>query len=347
MKKHISLAAAALMTVGALGAQTSQGAAQPGKPSAYGNSSQGTARPADDPILSNGSSDETVSPAAAPTAQPTPTAPSQAYTAPVKAANPDAGIVEVPVPDETAAPASTQPRPALKTHIYNPDADIVTSVPMVPNQLPQGTPFHARLVEQISADTVTPGTPFTAQLTMDVIHMGRTVIPAGSYIHGRVTDVSAGRRIGGQSVIRLTPDEVVLPDSTHYRFRGIVTQTAGSNTKTDAEGYVVNREHAGRTAAEYGMTAGSGAVIGAVVAGPVGAGVGGAIGAGVMTVHWLRERNAAVLPAGSHVTFGLSSALELTPSAIVAGSTPTMSQAEAPSATGTPASTYVEPKVVN
>ena len=331
MIRQVTLAAAAILSVGAIGAQSTQTA----KPSAYGSPSQGVAKPAEEPILANPESD---APATQP--QPAPAAPK----ASAASTNPDAGIVEVPGPDESAAPVRTAAQPVLKSHVYNPDADIVTSVPQSPNQLPEGTPFHARLVEEISADTVTPGTPFTAQLTLDIVHMGRTVIPAGSYIHGRVTDVSAGRRIGGQSTIRLTPDEVVLPDSTHYRFRGIVTQTAGSNTRTDAEGYVINRDHAGRTAAEYGLSAGSGAVLGAVVAGPVGAGVGGAIGAGVMTVHWLRERNAAVLPAGSQVTFGLSSALELTPSSAAA---PAMSTNNGPTTHAVPSSAYVEPQVVN
>ena len=331
MIKPVTLAAAALLSVGAIAAQSTQT-----KPSAYGDANQGVAKPADEPILASPDSSAPVS-----QPQPLPAAPARAQaTAPVVDPN---GIVEVPVPDESA-PARTSTQPALKSHVYNPDAEIVTSVPLSPNQLPEGTPFHARMVEEISADTVTPGTPFTAQLTLDVIHMGRTVIPAGSYIHGRVTDVSAGRRIGGQSTIRLTPDEVVLPDGTHYHFRGVVTQTAGSNTRTDAEGYVINRDHGARTAAEYGLSAGSGAVIGAVVAGPVGAGVGGAIGAGVMTVHWLRERNAAVLQAGSHVTFGLSSALELTPSA---ATTPAVSNNNVPPTMSVPSSSYVEPKTIN
>ena len=250
MIRPVTLAAAALLSAGALVAQTSQA----GKPSAYGSPSQGVARPADEPILANIETDAAqVPPQTAPATQAAPpqVAPIQAapnQVAPrssAPAANPDAGIVEVPVPDEATPPVRTTAQPVLKSHVYNPDAEIVTSVPLSPNQLPEGTPFHARLVEQISAETVTPGTPFTAQLTLDIVHMGRTVIPAGSYIHGRVTDVSAGRRIGGQSTIRLTPDEVVLPDGTHYRFRGIVTQTAGSNTKTDAEGYVINRDHPG------------------------------------------------------------------------------------------------------
>ena len=359
MRKNISIAAAALLSASALAnAQSTQnsGTSSQAKPSAYIHSSSdpysGTASPSDAPILTN--QDNNAASVTQPAAQevvPTPAAaPRSAYVSPSNpspaAQDPDYGIVTTPVPDNSPAPSPALVGPTLKTHIYNPDADIVTSVPSDPNQLPEGTPFHARLVEELSADTITPGTPFTAQLMRDVVHMGRVVIPVGSYIHGRVTYVSSGRRIGGQSTMRLTPEEVILPDGTHYQFRGIVTQTAGSNTRTDSEGYVVNKDHLGRSAAELGMTAGSGAVIGAVVGGPVGAGVGTAIGAGVMTVHWLREKNAAVLPAGSFVTFGIRSPIMLSASATPA-STATYSPAPASETPVVPAPAYVEPKVVN
>jgi hypothetical protein len=323
--------------------QTTQGQGTNAKPSAYGSAYQGVSQPSDDQILVNPNANREATgnpPAVA--SQPVyvpPPPPAPVAQAP-RRIDPN-GIVEVPVADEPA-PTRTAEAPVLRTHGFNPDAEIVTAVPQSPNTLPEGTPFHARLVEQLSAETITPGTPFSAQLTQDVIHMGSVVIPAGSYVHGRVTYVSAGRRIGGQSTMRLRPEEVVLPDGTHYHFRGVVTQTVGSATKTNAEGEVVAKGHPVRTASEYGMSAGSGAVIGAVVGGPVGAGVGAGIGAGVMTVHWLREKNAAVLPAGSSVTFGLSTPISLTPSTITPGMAANSQVQAAP-----PVSTYVEPKVQN
>ena len=342
------LCVTALLSFTALaGAQTSsqanQGQGTTAKPSAYGNAYQGVSQPADEQIVTNPENNvpanSTIPAAAVPAPPPAPVYQTTAPAAPHRI-DPN-GIVEVPVADD-ATPSRPVEAPVLRSHIYNPDAEIVTSVPESPNTLPEGTPFHARLVEQLAADSITPGTPFSAQLTRDVIHMGSVVIPAGSYVHGRVTYVSAGRRIGGQSTMRLRPEEVVLPDGTHYHFRGVVTQTADPNTKTNAEGEVVAKGHPVRTASEFGMTTGSGAIVGAVVGGPIGAGVGAGIGAGVMTVHWLREKNAAVLPAGSSVTFGLSTPITLTPSPITPGMASNSQMQPAPSV-----STYVEPKVQN
>ena len=327
MKRYVSLTAAALLAMSAhAGAQTND------KPTPY----QGMAKPSADPIASDGGSLAYAPP-------PAPVTPAKPSSATKAAHNPDAEIVGSPLIDNEQSPESTWngKRIELTSHAYNPDADIVTAIPTAPNQIPEGTPFHARLLEKLAADTILPGTPFSAQMTNDVMHNGRVVIPIGSYIHGRVTFVSAGRRIGGQSTMRLTPEEVILPDGTHYHLRGIVTQTAGSNTKTDTEGYIVNRDHGVRTAAEYGMTAGSGAVIGAVVGGPIGAGVGSAVGAGIMTVHWLREKNAAILPVNSRITFGLSAPLTITQTAV--------SSMVEPAAPGSKPSavSYVEPRVQN
>jgi hypothetical protein len=255
--------------------------------------------------------------------------------------NPDAGIVEVPV---TNGPTTTT-SPKLLLHSADPDAGIVTSVDESPNVLPQGTPLHARLLDDISADQVTAGTPFTAQLTRDVTHMGAVIFPVGSYVHGRVAYVNVGRRITGQSSMKLRPEEVVLPDGTHYFFRGIVTQTAGSETRANAEGEIVAKGHPIRTASEYGMTAGSGAVIGGVVAGPVGALAGAGIGAGLMTVHVLRDRNVPVLNAGSMITFALSAPISLNTAPVSAAAVGTA--VNAPSQPTQAAPAYVEPKIQN
>jgi hypothetical protein len=332
-KTFFCAAAAALLSLATLAqAQT----AQPGntaKPSAYGSANQGVSQPSGEPILANGYTDASV--------------PANTNAVPAAPApqNPDAGIVEAPVPDD--APVAASNRTAMRSP-SNPDGDIVTVVEESPNELPQGTPLHARLVEEISADTVSPGAPFTARLTMDVIHMGAVVVPAGSYIHGRVAYVNVGRRIGGLSSMKLRAEEIVLPDGNHYSFRGIVTQTFGSGTRATSEGEIVNTSHPLKTTAEYGAAAGGGAIAGAVVGGPVGAGVGAGIGAGLMTVHWLRARNAPVLPAGSGITFALSTPINLT---VAPAATPQASmvppQAAVQTSTPPPVSTYVEPKVQN
>jgi hypothetical protein len=228
--------------------------------------------------------------------------------APAAKSNPDAGIIEAPLPPA----AVLQPRNS-EALTDNTDAGIVTSVPAPANALPEGTVFKVRILDDIDAASTKAGTPFKAQLAQDIMRNGRVVVPVGSELHGRVVFATAGNRMNGGSVLHLRPDEFVLPDGTRYHLHAEVIETVGSDTKTKGEGNIVANEHGKRTIAELGMGAGSGAIVGAVVGGGVGAVVGTAVGAGVVTAHWLRTNWSANLPAQSTLVFSLTDPMLLTP----------------------------------
>jgi len=237
-------------------------------------------------------------------------APAAVTPAPAKVANPDYGIVEAPAGTASGAPVQA---PALQGRTNNPDGDIVTGLP-AGNQLLSGTPIHARLDQQISSRENGIGTLFSAQVTSDVTQNGRVIVPTGSIVHGRVTHADYGHRISGAASLRLLANEIVLPDGTRYSIRAVPSQTSrGSNTKVNGEGTVLSKDHPKRVAVEYGVGAGSGALLGAKLAGPTGAIVGAGIGLGVVTAHTLLKNSAAVLPAGSEITFGLTQPMLLTP----------------------------------
>jgi hypothetical protein len=286
------------------------------KPSPY----EGTSAPPASDVIRATESPAIVPPAAAP-ALPPPAAPAvkQAPAATTHAAtdNPDDGIVTVPVTTtETGAPAQT---PGLQTRhtqtrLYNPDADIVTSVPLPDNALVAGTAIHTRLDREISSRENGAGTLFTAQVAQDVVQNGRVIIPTGSVVHGRVMHADYGRRISGHASLRLLADEVVLPDGMRYNLTAVPSMTARSTgTKVNSEGTIQTRDNPKTLAAQYGIAGGAGAATGAVLGGPVGAIVGTSIGVGVITTHFLVNRQAAVLPAGSALTFGLTQPMQLTP----------------------------------
>jgi hypothetical protein len=244
------------------------------------------------------------------TTEQAPVTPPVAAPAPAPAAksNPDAGIIETPLPPA----AALRPRNA-EAFNDNTDAGIVTYVPGPANALPEGTIFRVRMLEEIDAASTKAGTPFRAQLAQDILRNGRVVVPVGSELHGRVVYATAGSRMNGGSVLHLRPEEFVLPDGTRYHLHAEVIDTVGSDTKTKGEGNIVANEHGKRTIAELGMGAGSGAVLGAVVGGGVGAVVGTAVGAGVVTAHWLRTNWSANLPAESTLVFSLTDPMFLTP----------------------------------
>ncbi|MGC1781104.1 MAG: hypothetical protein WA708_01135 [Acidobacteriaceae bacterium] len=192
------------------------------------------------------------------------------------------------------------------------DADIVTSVPSGPNQLPEGTALTVSLNQQLSTATTQPGAIFSARVVQPVMKNGRVVIPVGSIVTGRVTSVTSGRRITGGASIRLRPDEVNLPDGTRYFLHAEVYDMGNySKVKPDAEGNVVSVDHGKRTIAEAGLFGGGAAAAGFMIAGGPAAWAAGGAAAGYVGAHWLFENHQAILPKNSEVVFGLTQPMSL------------------------------------
>ena len=261
--------------------------------------------PANDSINTTEQAPATQAPAAAPAPAPAPAAKS----------NPDAGIIETPLPPSAGEyqPHSAALHPRNFDGSADKDDDIVTYVPGPANALPEGTVFKVRMLQDIDAGSTTANTPFRGTVAEDVMRNGKVVIPVGSEVRGRVVYASAGNRLNGGSVIHLRPDEFVLPDGTRYHMHAQVIDTVGSDTKVKGEGNIAANEHGKRTLAELGAGAGGGAIVGAAVGGGVGAVVGTAVGAGVVTAHWLRTNWSANLPAQSTVVFSLTDPMFLNP----------------------------------
>jgi hypothetical protein len=307
MKSRLILAGATLALTSAVAvAQTTA------KPSPYEGTSQ---PPASDVIRATDSL--AIAPVTTPPVLPPPAAvvkQAPATTRPAPVENPDYGIVEVPVTDQ---PGAATQSPSLQTRQgrpYNPDADIVSSVPLPHNALAEGTAIHTRLDNEISSRDNGVGTRFSAQVDRDVVQEGRVIIPTGSAVHGRVMHADYGRRISGHGSLHLLADEVVLPDGTHYSLSAVPSQTgSATRTKVNSEGTILSRDNPKTLTTQYAVAGGAGALTGAYFGGPVGAIVGTGIGVGVITAHFLINRQAAVLPAGSSLTFGLKQSMQLTP----------------------------------
>jgi hypothetical protein len=244
-------------------------------------------------------------------------APVVAPPPPPATSNPDAGIVETPLPP-SAAENTPHSSTALNTRNFdsskdNTDDGIVTYVPAPANALPEGTVFRVSMLQDIEAYSTTPGTPFSAKVTQDITRNGKVIVPAGSELHGKVVYASSASRLRGGSTLRLRADEFVLPDGTRYHVHAQVIDTEGSNTNAKGEGNIVPTAEVKRNLAILGAGAGGGAIVGAAIGGGVGAIVGSAIGAGAATTHWLLAERSANLPASSVVVFSLTDPMLMNP----------------------------------
>ncbi len=197
--------------------------------------------------------------------------------------------------------------------VADPDGQIVMSVEEVPGELREGTMLRARTRWAMSTATTEVGAKWTAELTSAVENRGRVVLPVGSVVEGRVTQVHGGRRISGAAMLHLEAKSVVLPDGTRYGMRAqlVDTDEGSADNRVDGEGTIKRREHGKETLAVVGGVTGAAAVAGALVGGGVGAAVGAGIGAGVGTIVWLKEDRQATLPAETMLVFSLLEPMEV------------------------------------
>jgi len=312
MNRPILVCALLLTVTAALGVQ---GASQ-------SNPYEGTSTPPSDDTITTSSAPDVKPPAARPAvpaqdqtqAQPQDQAQPQASSQPatskpaVNAADPDGGIVAV----EQNAPAPDQP--ALKTRKYaaDPDGDIVHPQPPRPGELEEGTTIRVELLDRLSTVSSERGEAFRSRVNADVLQGDTVLIPAGTEIDGRVSEVSSGHP-GGRGSMRLRPETMFLPNGKRYQLHADLSGTRGSKTRIGSEGAVLPESRLKRDGIEYGGAVGAGATTGAIMAGPAGALTGGLIGAGVVTAHLLVSHPQATLESGTTLEFTLSEPLQMSP----------------------------------
>ena len=238
--------------------------------------------------------------------------PSAAIPAPAPA---PAGEVYGPYVPYTGPKVASAP---VTSHAAKPvedprDAMIVVDVPEREGELRAGTRLKTKMISTLSTSTTVEGTKFTAVVTEPIERNGRVIIPVGSILDGRVTEVHGGMRISGSALLHLETNNVTLPDGTHYIVHAQVIDTGKSDFNVTDEGTLKKKGHTKETLAVMGGVTGAGAVSGAMIGGGVGAAVGAGIGAGVSTIIWLKQDRQATLDKDVQLVFSLTTPMVLTP----------------------------------
>jgi hypothetical protein len=150
----------------------------------------------------------------------------------------------------------------------------------------------------VASDKNSPGDLVVAELAEDVVVNGRTVLPAGSEVRGRVAVAVGSGRVKGRARLAVEFQEVVVKGHAHPIAAAPIDVTAKS-TK-------------GRDAKIAGGGAAAGALIGAIAGGGKGALKGGLIGGAAGGAAVLATKGSEVVfPAGSRRTIKLESSLRL------------------------------------
>jgi len=179
--------------------------------------------------------------------------------------------------------------------------------------LPAGTSVKVKLDNALTTFSSKSGDPFSARVTEAVLLDGKTVLPIGATVEGRVTQATEPRRIAGKPTIAIFPETVVLPSGERYLLNATLVDTSLRNgTDVNDEGQFKGKGHDGKDMTEIGMGTGGGMLVGGLIGGGKGVFIGGAVGATATVAHWLGKKNSAMLPAGTELVMELSRPLAMT-----------------------------------
>lgn len=179
--------------------------------------------------------------------------------------------------------------------------------------LPAGTAMKVKLEKRLSTASSQSGDPFSGRVTEAVVLAGKTVIPIGATVQGRVTKVNEPRRIAGKPTIGIFPETVVLPNGERYMLNAALVDTSlGHGTDVNEEGQFKGTGHDGKDLTEIGLGTGGGMLVGGLIGGGKGLLIGGTIGATATVAHWLGKHRSAEIPAGTELVLELSRPLAMT-----------------------------------
>jgi len=180
--------------------------------------------------------------------------------------------------------------------------------------LPEGTALKVKLENALTTFSNRSGDPFSGRVTEAVMLNGKSVIPIGATVQGRITRTSEPRRIAGKPTIALFPETIVLPSGERYMLNATLVDTSVRNgTDVTDEGQFKGKGHDGKDMIEIGMGTGGGMLVGGLIGGGKGVLIGGAVGATATVAHWLGKKNSTTLPAGTELVMELSRPLDMTP----------------------------------
>jgi hypothetical protein len=168
--------------------------------------------------------------------------------------------------------------------------------------VPQGTEIRLAMSEGVNSGTSQVGDRFTATLTDPVVVGNRVVLPAGSTVHGKVTEVVPAKKglKEKEGALAVSFDKVVTPSGRSASMSAELVSVATKSTK--------------KTAGIIGGSAAGGALLGKVLGkdtkdAAVGAVIGGAIGTGIAAGTKGEE---VEIPVGSEITINLDQPLAIT-----------------------------------
>jgi type IV secretory pathway VirB10-like protein len=195
---------------------------------------------------------------------------------------------------------------AQQTATLRPSAPDTASAASKSLTIPAGTKVPLALKHAISTKSAREGDAVYAQTTFPVVQNDRVLIPAGTYVQGKISHVQRAGRIKGRAEVLMHFTTLIYPSGYTVLLPGAVENVPGADKTSmkGEEGTIRQDSQTGQKVGTVASTAGTGAVIGGLSRGgkgaAVGAGVGGAVGTAI-----------ALLTRGNDVKLDAGTTLEM------------------------------------
>ena len=181
--------------------------------------------------------------------------------------------------------------------------------------LPAGTQIPLKLAQGISTKSAKAGDAVYAETVFPITVSDRIVIPAGTYVQGRISDIRRPGRVKGRAEFLMHFTTLIYHNGYTVMLPGAVENVPGADQQRvkDTEGTVQQEGSKGKDAGTVAKTAGVGASVGSIAARSVkGAAIGGAAGAAAGLAAVMLTRGPDVnLPPGTSVQIVLQRPMTL------------------------------------
>lgn len=182
--------------------------------------------------------------------------------------------------------------------------------------IPAGTKVPLVLKHAISTKTTREGDAVYAETTFPVVLNNRVLVPAGTYVQGRISHIQRAGHIKGRAEVLMHFTTLIYPSGYTVMLPGSVENAPGVDKTSvkDQEGTIRGDSQTGEKVGTVASTAGTGAVIGGLSRGGkgalVGAGIGGAVGT---AIAMLSRGNDVKLDTGTTVEMVIQREVPLDP----------------------------------
>src|SRR5437016_7146571 len=179
-----------------------------------------------------------------------------------------------------------------------------TSSSAGPNELivPAGTKVPLALKHAVSTKSAREGDSVYAETTFPVVQDNRVLIPAGTYVQGRISHVQRAGRIKGRAEVLMHFTTLIYPSGYTVMLPGAVENVPGAEKTSikGQEGTIRQDSQKGEKVGTVASTGATGAVVGGLSHGGKGALIGAGVGGAAGTAIALLTRNTDVrLDAGT------------------------------------------------